>query len=299
MDSFSNIFFSNLEMQMNVFTILVSLIAVVYWVRLFNRVSFSKEEESGWVWIFASVLMVLLLNISSIILVYSNTTLTLGVANKFNLDVKTLGFVGTLSRTLIAISTTIGAYLIYASMGKNTNVKYKFILTEPFSKDKKEIEGKYSLESGSSYFVSEGSSDKKKALKLFVDHVKHGIPGLCITRIFPEKIREEYGLKKTTIIWLTREKKDDVRIDPTSLIQLSRTIKEYISETQESIILLDGIEYLVTQNSFKEVLRMIQSINDRVVQSKSMMIVTYDPEALEEQQLHLLSRELKQYELWE
>ena len=47
--------------------------------------------------------------------------------------------------------------------------------------------------------------DKRKRqdyMEVFADQVKHNIQGLCVTRQNPKKLREQYGLEKTPIIWL-------------------------------------------------------------------------------------------------
>ena len=81
-------------------------------------------------------------------------------------------------------------------------------------------------------------------------------------------------------------------IDPTDLVRLSYAIKEFIKKSENSIVLLDGLEYLITQNSFSEVLKFIQALNDFVSQSKTRLVVPLDYKAVGVQELHLLKREL-------
>jgi hypothetical protein len=290
----STILLKSVEFQLTVLTILLSLIAVVYWVKLFRHFSLSREEDTGWIWIFASVLMVLLLNLSSLLMVFSNASVYLGTAKPFKVDMTTLGFFDTFSRTMIAISTTIGAYLLYTSIGSRGNVKFKFTAIEPVAEDHSKMKAKYELEGGCGYLIEE-TPEGVPAMELFSDSVKHGVQGLCITRTYPPKLRDRYGLKKTPIIWLTREGGYKDSINPGSLIELSHLVKDFIAKSSDSIVLLDGIEYLILQNKFEEVLRLIQSIDDVVMQYSSRLLVSLDSSSLEERQLHLLRRELNAY----
>jgi archaellum biogenesis ATPase FlaH len=59
------------------------------------------------------------------------------------------------------------------------------------------------------------------------------------------------------------------------------------------VILLDGIEYIVSNNDFTKVLRMIDQISDNIAQSKCTMIIPVDPRAFDQRQLALLERNME------
>jgi len=284
--------FTDFEVQMNLATVLLSLVAVVYWVRLFRHIEIRRKQDVGWAWIFVAVLTVLLLNISGLMFVFSDETVAVGATRVLKFDLKTITLINTLSRTIIAVSTTIGAYLIYTSVGKPG----KFTLSiEPVSEAHVGGKSKYDLKPGTSYFIETGKGDGGVAAELFTDLVKHGVQGLCITRTYPPKMRQQYGLQRTPIVWMTKERGYDESIEPDSLISFSHTVKEFIFKSQDCVVLIDGIEYLISQNNFDDVLKIIQSIDDVVMQKNARLVISADPSALDERQLHLLKRELNEY----
>ena len=58
----------------------------------------------------------------------------------------------------------------------------------------------YHLEPGGIYMVDKQNGPDY--MDIFADQVKHNIQGLYVTRQNPKRIREQYGLEKTPIIWL-------------------------------------------------------------------------------------------------
>ncbi|MBD3387862.1 MAG: DUF835 domain-containing protein [Candidatus Altiarchaeales archaeon] len=287
--------FVDLPFTLNVFTIIVSLAAVYYWVKLFKRISISDRRDEGWMWIFASVLMVLLLNVSTMLLVSTSGRIPVDSYRVFVVDVKTLEFVNAFSRTVMALSMTIGAYMLYKSMRSRGDVKFMFSPVEHVMEDSSTSEQKFDLKSGCSYLVSADQEDGSvSGWDLFVDLVTHGTMGLVVSRHHPPELRDRYGLVKTPMVWLTQEKVDD-SLHPSDLTELSHIIKEFIWKGGETAVLLDGIEYLVLHNSFEDVLKTIQGVDDVVVQNKSCLILTIDPSAVSEQEFHLLKRELNEY----
>lgn len=124
--------------------------------------------------------------------------------------------------------------------------------------------------------------------------VKQGKPGLCITRKNPEKIRLMYGLSKTPLVWLTRNKNTGQQtLDPSELFKLHPTIHDFLHKVSDGIILVDGLEYLLLDNDFMSVIKLIEQTNDTVMASDSRLIVQVDPDTLEKKDFHLLKRWMK------
>jgi len=69
-------------------------------------------------------------------------------------------------------------------------------------------------------------------------------------------------------------------------------MEQFLSKDQKGVILLSGIDYLITNNNFITVLRLIQSLRDQVAVSSSILIIPVNPSVLEESQLKLLEREV-------
>ncbi|MDP2217286.1 MAG: DUF835 domain-containing protein [Methanolobus sp.] len=150
----------------------------------------------------------------------------------------------------------------------------------------------HELEPGSIYLAD--CNRKDEGYLLFSKLVKQGKPGLCITRKNPEKIRLLYGLSKTPLVWMTRNKSTGQQaLDPSELFKIHPTIHDFIHKVSDGIILVDGLEYLLLDNDFISVIKLIEQTNDTVMASDSRLIVQVDPGTLDKKDFHLLKRWMK------
>ncbi len=149
-----------------------------------------------------------------------------------------------------------------------------------------EVEG---LERSFSYLVEE---DKPEAsYRLFMNALQKGMKGYCVTRNYPAKIRTKFDLKETPVIWLSNVGRDNA-IRPKDLEKLSLSLEQFLSQPDGGIVLLDGLEYLITNNNFITVLRLIQSLRDQVAINQSILLMAVNRSTLESHQLNLLEREV-------
>ena len=295
MASLSDIWFNYLEMPLNLLTILLSAVAVVYWVRLFKKIMLSERHDEGWLWIFSSVLTALLLNMSALLLSLSAGSVQLAFGQVIVINTQTLEFVTTASRSIMAVSLAIGTYILYKSMAARGNVRFMFAPVKIEAEVPSESKPKFDLKTGTSYLVIEGKDEggsNVRGMDVFADSVTHGVVGFCATRRYPPKVREEFGLVKTPMVWLTEDKTFKESIHPADLTELSHMSKDFIQKGGDTIVLINGIEYLMMHNSFEDVLRLLQGLDDVVVQNRCRLVVSIDPEAITQQQFHFLSREL-------
>ena len=145
------------------------------------------------------------------------------------------------------------------------------------------------LEPGFIYMAD--CSRQEEGYLAFSGLVKQGKPGLCITRRNPEKIRLMYGLPKTPLVWLTRNKNTSHQtLDPSELFKLHPTIHDFLNKVSDGIILVDGLEYLLLDNDPLSVIRLMEQTNDTVMASDSILIVQLDPDTLDRKDFHLLKR---------
>jgi len=158
------------------------------------------------------------------------------------------------------------------------------------------ITRKYTLHPGRSYVVEESPPDI--SFDAFVNIISTAgsdgkrMVGLAVSRQHPDLIRQKYGLEKTPIYWLATRAGEDV-ISPTNLGILTNTIIQFIRQNESGIVLLDGIEYLVTNNDFAKVLRSIDQVNDHIAQSRAVIVIPVDPRAFEQKELALLERNME------
>jgi CheY-like chemotaxis protein len=148
----------------------------------------------------------------------------------------------------------------------------------------------YDLHKGFAYLVRE--TKPKKSFEVFVDQVTHNIQGLCVTRQHPSTIRKEWGIDKTPIIWLSNQL-GKVYINPTNIGILSDTIIRFVEKSGDSVVLIDGVEFLIVNNDFEKVLRMIHHVTEAVMENKSRLIVSVDPRTLSVRELALLERNME------
>jgi len=145
------------------------------------------------------------------------------------------------------------------------------------------------LERSFSYLVEEDKPET--SYNLFVNALKKGMKGFCITRNYPAKIRSKFDLKDTPVIWLSNVGRENT-IRPKDLEKLSLSLEQFLSQPGGGIVLLDGLEYLITNNNFITVLRLIQSLRDQVAINQSILLMAVNKSTLESHQLNLLEREV-------
>lgn len=139
-----------------------------------------------------------------------------------------------------------------------------------------------------SYLIAEKKPEE--SYTLFKRKLKQGMRGICITRQYPLKVKSAHGLEDVRILWLSNiDQKDAYK--PKNLEKLSLEIEKFLS-AGKGLILMDGIEYLISNNDFRTVLHLIQSIKDQVSVSESILIISAAPRTLEKHQLDLLEKEV-------
>jgi len=118
-------------------------------------------------------------------------------------------------------------------------------------------------------------------------------PGLVISRNPPEIVRETLRLKETPILWLTKiERKGTVY--PTNLPYLMQTLVDFMKkEEKPKVILLEGIEYLITENGFKNIFKFLATLKDYAIVTGSIVLIPIESKAYEDKDFHLLIREFR------
>jgi hypothetical protein len=177
---------------------------------------------------------------------------------------------------------------LYASVTSSVFEMQRLSLT-PIKETVQAGKRQFELEFGSSYIIK---NDVEKAYEIFADNVFSGLEGLCITRKFPPKVREKYRLEKTPIIWLTDEKAQD-QATVHSLQDLSILINNFLEKTSHAIVLLDGFEYLITNQGFEPFIRFLQLSRSRCEQHDSILIAPLLESSLALREAKLIERETK------
>ncbi len=113
--------------------------------------------------------------------------------------------------------------------------------------------------------------------------------GYILSRRAPATIREEFGFKDVRIEWMATQAGQDV-VDPTKPGQMAHAIMEFLSKTKNGVVLLDGIESVMVYNDFSKAMRMLEQINDFVMQYQGYLIVPIDPKAFDSRDRAMLMR---------
>jgi len=142
-------------------------------------------------------------------------------------------------------------------------------------------------EEGRSYLIKEMKPDG--AMSHFVKMIGRGYTGLVITRQHPNNVVRKFNLDGVRLIWLSTTLGKDY-IDPHNLNNLTNLANQFLQENGRSVLLLDGLEYLVVHNDFARVLKFVEYLNEMVMQRQALLLISLDDRAFEPRQLALLER---------
>jgi|GEM_PF-6864361 len=143
---------------------------------------------------------------------------------------------------------------------------------------------------GTAHFIA--SDDQSYAFKVARELVATGYQGLCISTKHPDKIKRLYGLMNVEFRWITTSKTDDKYALPVSLEHILMDIKEYLKGHNEGLVLFDGIELLISRVGFENVQRFLHVLKDEVSVTKTRLMISIDPRAIDAQRFALLKKEL-------
>src|SRR5256884_9453305 len=157
-----------------------------------------------------------------------------------------------------------------------------------------EMTARKDLRRRGAYLVREPKAER--VFELFVDLLRSEVRGLCITRIHPDDARTRYGLETAGFIWLSKspgQKGKDMAIaEPTALVDIASAISEFASDGGNAAVLLEGLEYLISQNGFPSVMRFLQKVNEKIVINDSYLLISANPAAMKEQEYTVLAKEV-------
>ncbi len=119
-----------------------------------------------------------------------------------------------------------------------------------------------------------------------------GFAGLVITRMNPKRIRDEFKVPPE-ILWLTdKESSQEKTVEP-SLEMIIHVIQEFMSTEDKGMIVLDGVQYLVSSTDFEAVLRFLRSLIDEISETNAILVISLSPETMKTQEVSILEREME------
>lgn len=144
------------------------------------------------------------------------------------------------------------------------------------------------LKFGESYLITNRIFDD--ASELFYKEAGDDKKGLIIWRNHPKKTNGKN--KNIRTIWITNISSESEHLQPHEIEQLSYNIEQFMSENEHSVVLLSSIEYLVSFNTFKEILHLIQTAKDLAAEHNVLFLTYIGTSTLDIQEENLLRQEL-------
>jgi len=139
----------------------------------------------------------------------------------------------------------------------------------------------------------------QQAMADFRDLVKAGWEGLCISRMCPRDVRQFVG-RDCTVLWLTKadpmagDQDREEYLLPTETAKMQTVIRNFLTKNKgrPSVILLDGMTYIIPNTDFRSFLKIAQKLKDDVNQARSLLLLPYEPKNLPESEMNLLINEM-------
>ncbi len=141
--------------------------------------------------------------------------------------------------------------------------------------------------------------NNREALEAFRDLLRAEWQGLCITRMSPKDVRQIVD-KECSVLWLTKadpnagDQDPDEYLQPTETAKMQTAIRNFLAKNKgkNSVILLDGMTFIVTNTDFRSFLKIAQKLKDDVYQANSMLLLPYEPKSFSGNDLHLFENEM-------
>jgi len=150
--------------------------------------------------------------------------------------------------------------------------------------------GSLKLRDGTIYLLKERKPIV--SYRLFERALAMNIPGLCVTRQYPERLKENFEIGTARFVWLSHTPGKDHH-NPTSIGTLATLISSFIERYRKCVCIIDGLEYLVINNGFQQVLKFAELINEQVMQSDSIVLIPISENAFSEKEMALLERNIE------
>ncbi len=146
------------------------------------------------------------------------------------------------------------------------------------------------IDKGFNYLIYEEKSDQ--IFKIFNELITSGSPGLCITTMYPQKLKKMYNMGGVEVRWLSDSTGDKDTLSPTRLdFEITRIISKFIKESEEPVFLLDGIAYLTLENEYEKVRKFIKRINDMASMNDATILIVVNPNAFNKETINMLARD--------
>jgi two-component system cell cycle response regulator len=146
------------------------------------------------------------------------------------------------------------------------------------------------LEPGTAYLLLDVKPDR--AFRILESQLARGAKGLVVSRIYPDEVRRRYRLKDVPVLWLSRGYGKDA-VNPTNLGAIIQNVEKFVSGKEDSVVLFDGLEYLLVQNDAQKVVKFVQTLADTASVHHAKVLIPFDTKSVSEVQRALITRDLQ------
>ncbi len=139
---------------------------------------------------------------------------------------------------------------------------------------------------GNTYFIDENTPTA--SVNVFNELTGQNIPGLFITRTPVNNAESQWNLTNSKVIWLCSRLGEEYL--PPVLGKVSHIIIEFIKQNKSSVILLDGLEFIINNNDFSKTLHLMDNLKEMVAINNSILFVPMSSTMFSERELALLRK---------
>ncbi len=154
----------------------------------------------------------------------------------------------------------------------------------------------FPIEDGFIYLVKE--KRPCVAFAMYNEAIEQGAKGMLVVREHPDRLKEVIQFQADKILWLTRRAGRD-HVDPTELSLVTLLITKFAETHNKAVVMIEGLEYMITQNDFETVLRFVNHLHDFVLAHDCSIVLVIDPRVLNIRELALMERSAKVVEPYE
>jgi len=189
-------------------------------------------------------------------------------------------------KTLYGVTKTFSISPSYIKDESNNITEILFVCRD-ITKEK-ETFGK--IQPSNSYLIQE--SDNITAIDLFNFLLESKKLGLYIGRITNKELQASFKKINPKIIKLTEEK-DDRYSTINNMEEIYQKIKDFIINKKNTVILIDRMDYLITNYSFESVMKTLYKINDLIQKHNSILLLHVNPSIINQKQIAILNEDFK------
>jgi len=146
------------------------------------------------------------------------------------------------------------------------------------------------LEKGHSYLIEEERPEH--CYRMLAAKMREGYGALVLSRSNPSSIKSRLG-DDAQVYWLTEHESKTEDTLPPSLEKIILLMEEFLDEKKESVILLDDLQYLISNAAFDGVIRFIRTLVDQVSERPSIFLLSINPDSMRAQDRSILEREME------